>query len=860
MITVTINGKDIKLEKPVTILEAARTAGIEIPTLCYHESLELYGGCRLCLVEVEKMPKLQTACTLYVTDGMVVRTESEQIADARRGILEFLLINHPLDCPYCDKAGECDLQDLVEKYGPTAGRFAEGKRKHPESFDDPIIVRNMERCVMCTRCVRMCDGVQGDSAIAVTNRGSHSFIEPFSGGRYNCEYCGNCLTVCPVGAIMSRLHRHSYRAWLVETEVNTVCSYCGVGCSMVIQVRNNSINRVVPRFGLGINNGLLCVRGRFGYDYVGNEQRIKSPLVKKGGKLEPVTWNEAFNTVAARLKALRERYGGSALAGIASGRCTNEENYVFQKLMRCGLGTNNIDSSARLGYSGAQRYLENIFGQGVTANPIYGIANSEAILIVGGDPTAINPILGLQIRTASRNGARVITIGYAPGLERFNSIGLKPRIFTEGILLSGILCEILKIKPFTGENQTLESVIKGLSLRPAREIAEICRLAEDDIRKAVEAICNVSSISIVIGQDIIQRSNGNRNLFMLSSIGYMLNARMTLLSERPNEQGTIDMGCLPDMLPGGRPLEIETFRKRYEGLAGTEIPSGPGLTLMEMVEAAEAGQIKAMYIMGENPVFNLPDSNAVKKALGSLEFLVVQDIFLSETAKIADVVLPALAWSEKEGTYTNLERRMQHVRRAVDIQGMEDWRIISEIGKRLEVSMPYNSSEDIMAEMVRVSPLHTGLTYEDVDKGNALWPYKGEPLRAEMPSLSLSDENIIADKGKLYLMVRRPLFHSGTLSRRSYALNNICSEPYLRISRAVAERLSVKDGDVLKVSTVKGSLQVKTKVDISLNDSAVLLTNNFEGMGAFSLLGYKLDPVTKAPGIEGTEVTIGCPP
>jgi NADH-quinone oxidoreductase subunit G len=268
MITVTINDKDIQLEKPVTILEAAKAGGIKIPTLCYFEGLEKFGGCRLCVVEVEKLPKLQTACTVMVTDGMVVRTETDAIIKARRAMLEFLLINHPLDCPYCDKAGECDLQDLVAQYGPDTGRFTEGKRQHPESFDDPIIVRNMERCVTCSRCVRMCEGVQGASAISVTGRGSRSFIEPFSGGRYDCEYCGNCLTVCPVGAIMSRLHRHSYRPWFVEKEVETVCGFCGVGCSMVLQMRENSILRSIPRMGVGINKGLLCAKGRFGYDLV----------------------------------------------------------------------------------------------------------------------------------------------------------------------------------------------------------------------------------------------------------------------------------------------------------------------------------------------------------------------------------------------------------------------------------------------------------------------------------------------------------------------------------------------------------------------------------------------------------------
>jgi NADH dehydrogenase/NADH:ubiquinone oxidoreductase subunit G len=410
MITVTINEKEITLEKPVTVLEAARSAGISIPTLCYHPALERYGGCRLCLVEVEKMPRLQTACTLMTADGMIVRTETDAIAEVRRGILEFLLINHPLDCPYCDKAGECELQDLVEKYGPTTGRYKEKKRKMPESLEDAIIVRNMERCIVCTRCVRMCEGVQGASAIAVMERGGHSHIEPFSGGKYDCEYCGNCISVCPVGAIMSRLHRHSYRPWQMTDQVETICPYCGVGCTVTAQVRDDTIKRVIPKLGSPVNNGLLCSRGRFGYEFVGNRDRLTRPLIRKNGVLEESTWEEAIHRVAQKLGEIKENYGSSSIAGIASPRCTNEDNYVFQKFMRVTIGTHNVDSTARTGYAGAQQFIENIFGQGATANIISGISRSDAVFVAGGDPTTVNPILGLQIRACSRpcSGPRIV--------------------------------------------------------------------------------------------------------------------------------------------------------------------------------------------------------------------------------------------------------------------------------------------------------------------------------------------------------------------------------------------------------------------------------------------------------------------
>ncbi|MBI3593019.1 MAG: molybdopterin-dependent oxidoreductase, partial [Nitrospirae bacterium] len=474
MITVTINGKQIKLEKPVTILDAAKMAGIKIPTLCHHEMLEPYGGCRLCLVEIEKMPRLQTSCTLYITDGMVVYTETERVAEARKAMLEFLLINHALDCPYCDKAGECDLQDLVMEYGPTAGRFAEGKRKHPESYDDPIIVRNMERCISCTRCVRVCSEVQGASAISMVNRTSKTFVEPFSGGRYNCEYCGNCLTVCPVGAIMSRLHKHTYRPWFIEKEVDTVCSFCGVGCSMTAQVRGDSIVRVVPEIGKGVNKGLLCNRGRFGYDYIKGSGRLKVPMIRKNGELQETSWSEAFAYVSQRLKEIKEKHGSDAIAGVASGRCTNEDNYVFQKFMRVVLGSNNIDSVAGFAYAPAQRFFENIFGQGVTANPISGISKSDGVFVIGGDPTSINPILGLQIRAASQNGVPVITAGYAPGLSRFSTNRLTPNPFTETVFLAVLVSELLKRKSLTGEKSSFEEIINKIQPVSLNEAESVC--------------------------------------------------------------------------------------------------------------------------------------------------------------------------------------------------------------------------------------------------------------------------------------------------------------------------------------------------------------------------------------------------
>jgi len=852
MIRLTINDREVTIDRQMTVLDAARQAGIKIPTLCNHEILKPYGGCRLCVVEVERMPRLQNACSLLAADGMVVRTESEVISNVRRGILEFLLINHPLDCPYCDKAGECELQDLVNKYGPSVGRFKEEKRKVPESHKDQILTRNMERCVVCTRCVRMCDDIQGASAIDMVGRGGRTRMEPFSAASFNCEYCGNCLTVCPVGAILSRLYIHSFRPWQVDKEVETVCSYCGVGCTLTAQIRDDSIKRVIPKIGHGLNHGLLCVRGRFGYEYIADPERLKTPLIRKDGKLQQASWSEAFSVIAGKLGDIKKKHGGSAIAGIGSPRCTNEDNYVFQKFMRLVCGSNNIDSISRTGYAAAQKYFEDLLGQGITANIIDGIKNSEAVLVLGGDPTAVNPILGLSIREAYRRGAAVAVIGSAKGLERYTSLQITPPVFREADVLQNLLAGIFSSRGVRGEKQDLERGIRELSENPAgnpdlpgmNELKELLRKS--------------ASTAIIFGMDLVQRSDGNRSMFAVAGLTYLLEARLYLLSERTNEQGLIDAGCVPDMLPGGRPVGIHDFRSKYEEAWGGPLPDQNGLTLYEIINGAREGTIKALYIMGENPVFNIPGGASTKEALKNLDFLVIQDIFLTESAEYADVVLPALGWTEKTGTVTNLERRIQLQKKAVNTSfGMEDWKIISEISAAMGVALKYSDVEDIMDEMAAVSPLYRDLSYREIGKGKSLWPYHGEPLRGQisaLPSVSAAaGGEFTAD---FYLAVERPLFHSGTLSRRSQALMKICSEPALKMSAAAAGKLGLKEGDQVEFSTALGSTTVPVSPDESIKDNTMLLSNTFAGKGAYGFMKYTLDPVTKAPGTEGCEIKI----
>ncbi|TAN43743.1 MAG: NADH dehydrogenase (quinone) subunit G [Nitrospirae bacterium] len=859
MITVTINGKKIALNKPVTILEAARKADIYIPTLCNHPMLEPFGGCRLCLVEIEKMPKLQASCTQYVTDGMTVWTETEKVLEARRAMLEFLLINHPLDCPYCDKAGECDLQDSTMQCGPAIGRFKEGKRKLPECYDDPIIVTNMERCILCSRCVRMCSDVQGAHAITITNRGSKSCVEPFSGGRFDCEYCGNCITVCPVGSLMSRLHKHTYRPWYIEKEIETVCSFCGVGCSFVAQIRGDSIVRVEPRPDLGLNKGLLCVKGRFGFDYTASPSRLKSPLLQKNGDLKQTTWAEALSHTAGKLKEIKEKYGPAAIGAVASGLCTNEDNYTLQRFMRSVVGSNNIDSTTGFFYGPAQRFLEDIFGQGVTLNPMQGIANSDGVFVIGADPSAVAPVLGLQVRAASRKGIPVVTVGHMPGLKRFATCSLVPDAFSEPALLNRLISGLMKKRPVCGENEFFEGAIKKFMLSTGDDIADPCGLSNNDIERAVNELDLMTNPAVLIGRQVVQRSDASVLLLQLSVLTYLLNGRIYLISELPNDQGLVDMGCRPDMLPGGRPVFSDSMRKRYEDSYGSEIPSAQGMSLMEMIQAAHEGNLKALYVMGENLLPDLPDTGYVKEALSKLELLVVQDTLMNETAELAHVVLPACSWPEAEGSYTNFEGRMQHVRKAVHGEAMEGWKIISEVAKIIGSDFGFLTVVDILAELTKVSPIHKGITYAEMDGGKCLWPYNGEPLRDSAKDFALPDITLLKrakDCGRPYLFADQQLFHSGTIGRNSSALSMLMPASYVKVGNALSEKKSIQAGDVAGIASGIKSAELDVIIDPDLKGMMVLIPNILADKGVMSFMKWNMNPDFKNPALDGNEIEI----
>lgn len=634
-ITFTLDGRKITTLAGSLVIEVAKREGIEVPSFCYYPGLSLQAACRMCLVEVEKAPKLQTACTLIAVEGMIVRTDTPQVHKARKDMIEFLLSNHPLDCPVCDKGGECELQDMTFRYGLDHSRFNEEKLHYPEEKWSPLVFYDAPRCILCFRCVRVCDEGMDVKALGVGARGVHSVILPNHSGGLACEECGMCIDICPVGALTSGTYRYQTRPWEM-TYVPNPCAHCSNGCKTTLSVRNNEILRANNRDHSGINDEFLCAKGRFGFDFAHNPERIRQPLLRRNGKLEPASWEDAFEEIARRLKQVRDMHGPAAVGVIGSNHTTNEENYLLNRFARASLGTNNIDHHRTADYAGLAAAL------GPQAKSVLatmaGIYNSNSILLIGNDATQQNPLVAWQIRTAIRHhGARLYALDSRPSkIHRKATLAVEVAGGAEPQAVHWLA---------TGDGQ-----FEG---KAGASLAELKAALEKE-----------TGIVILFGAAV--QGAAIRDLV---SFGSRLagETRIMALGDYSNSRGAADMGILPDRLPGYATIADAGERARFGKLWGGEIPATPGLSARAMMDTALNGKLKALYVVGANPVKTFGLSQPDR--LAGLELLVVHDMFLTETAKCADVVLPAASTYEKDGTLTNTAGEVQITHRALDPQG-----------------------------------------------------------------------------------------------------------------------------------------------------------------------------------------------
>ncbi|HYL69233.1 MAG TPA: NADH-quinone oxidoreductase subunit NuoG, partial [Candidatus Limnocylindria bacterium] len=634
-ITFTLNGKKVTAAAGTLVIEAAKREGVEVPSFCYYPGLSLQAACRMCLVEVEKAPKLQTACTLIAVDGMVVKTDTPQVHKARKDMIEFLLSNHPLDCPVCDKGGECELQDITFRYGLDHSRFTEEKLHSPEEKWSPLVFYDAPRCILCFRCVRVCDEGMDVKALGVGARGVQSVILPNKPGELACEECGMCIDICPVGALTSGAYRYQTRPWEM-TYIGNPCAHCSNGCKTTLSIRNNEILRANNRDHSGINGEFLCGKGRFAFDFTNHAERLRQPLLRRNGKLEPASWEDALEEIARRLKQVRDAHGPTAIGVIGSNHTTNEENYLLNRFARATLGTNNLDHHRTADYAGLAAALGPRAKTSLAM--MADVYTAKAVLLIGNDVTQQNPLVAWQIRTGVRHhGLRLYAINSRPSkIHRQAALAVDVSKGAERSAVRWLA---------TGEGQFDGNTASDLATLKA-------------------ALERESDIIVIFGAEI--QGAAVLDLLMLGS-RLSGQSRYMALGDYSNSRGAADMGILPDRLPGYVPLSDAAERKRFGKLWGAEIPGAPGLTTRGMMDAAAAGKLNALYVVGANPVKTF--GVARPDRLAGLELLVVHDMFLTETAQRADVVLPAASTYEKDGTLTNTAGEVQMTHRSIDPQG-----------------------------------------------------------------------------------------------------------------------------------------------------------------------------------------------
>jgi NADH-quinone oxidoreductase subunit G len=651
LVTLKINDREVQVPQGTLVIEATRRIGTEVPSFCYYPGLSLQAACRMCLVEVEKMPKMQTACTLIATEGMVVRTDSEPVRNARKYMLEFLLSNHPLDCPVCDKGGECELQDMVFRYGADTSRFVEEKIHRPEEKWSDLVYYDAPRCILCFRCVRVCDEGMDVKALGVGMRGANSVIIPNAGDHLDCEECGMCIDICPVGALTSGTYRYKTRPWEMQY-VSTVCTHCSNGCKTTLSVRNHEILRSNNRDLSGINKDFLCVKGRFGFDFTKHPERIKQPMVRKDGKLYPVSWEEAAQAAATKLKQAYDAGGADGVGFIGSNRTSNEENYLLQRLARATFGTNNIDHHRTADYTGLVTALgEHAKDSLLTMEQLY---ESKAVLLVGNDPTNQNPLVAWQIRSGIRH--------FGTKLFVLNSKEIKLSRKAKQTVLVPQGQEAAGLRWLAnGEGNLAPGLAEQLSA----------------LKTALEA---EADLAIVFGAEI-----SGAAVAQLVAFGAKLpgKVRYMALGDYANSRGAADMGLLPDRLPGYVYTDNGAARQEFEKhWGGGKLPSKAGLTAPQMVEAAQAGKLKALYVVGANPFKHFGKLGAGR---GNLGLLIAHELFLTETAQLADIVFPAASAYEKDGSVTNTSGEIQLLHKGAEVMGARsDFDLLRIVSHQLE--------------------------------------------------------------------------------------------------------------------------------------------------------------------------------
>jgi predicted molibdopterin-dependent oxidoreductase YjgC len=806
MVKLTIDGTAVEVEKGKTILEAAQSVGIGIPTLCHDRRLIPFGACRICVVQQKGKSELLPACFTPAKADMEILTQSPEISESRRLQLQFILLNHPMICPRCEKEGECSLQRLAYEYGVEETLYPWERTSSPADDRSPLLQRDPDKCILCGRCVRICDEVQGVGELSFSKRGIKTVIDTDFHRPLQCEFCGQCMDTCPVGAITSNRFDYTLKGWEME-EATTPCPYCACGCSLTIASKNGEIRQVFSDPEKGSSDGNLCVKGRFGWDVVDHPERIKTPLLKANGVLKEASWEEALRYVAQKLETIKDQYGSEAIAGIASSRLTNEEYHLLNKLFRNTIGTHQIVQSDEEAARGLTEGLAKTLGIAASTNSIREIRQADCLLVIGVDPAQTHPIIKNEIQLAiRRNRAQLIVIGsYDISLTQATSISpLLPSAITLldqpgreihflNAMTQTILKEGLENRDFIKEKtEGIEELRKQISSFQI-DLSEQATAHKDEIEKAARIFARAKRSMILVGSGLWSHLDSkaiaiaSSNLALVTGhIGKESNGILILL-EKCNSQGAVDM---------------ELFSK------------GDGGGRKDLLQKALEGKLRALYLIGEDPSHCFPDLSG--QALEKIPLLIVQDLFMTETAEKAHVVLPACAFIEKGGTFTNLERRVQKLNplRPPLHQSRSDFDIFLSLLRLLECPIPGETPEEVFKEIGRDLP-----HYREIQDGEQ-WPKRNKYLyengfpagRAKLIPLDIEKPQPQPQPYSFHLIQRPSLFKSGLLSSKSDALKTVSEKPYLEINPEDARPLKIEEGEMLQILTPQGrSLKLEVK-------------------------------------------------
>ncbi len=890
-----INGKPYEMREGETILTfLKRHLGEKhIPTLCDAPNLEPFGACRVCSVEIARQgngtPKTVASCHTPIEEGLMIYPDSESVLKLRRNLIELVLTDHPLDCLTCEVNGNCELQDVAAKVGIRKVRYPEGKTHldRPKDLSHPYMTSDLSKCIMCYRCVRACDEVQGQLVLSVAGRGFDSKIIKGMDQSFfdsDCVSCGACAQACPTSAISDIYESKSVVA---HKKVRTVCTYCGVGCNLEVKVNGGKVMAIQAPWDAEVNAGHTCLKGRYAFSFYKHPERLQYPMMRKNGQLERVTWDEAYDYLAKRLIEIKEKYGGDAIAGISSSRCTNEENYLMQKMIRACFGTNNIDGCARVCHSPTALGMQRTFGTGAATNSIADLKHTDCILIIGANPTAGHPVTGAKLKQKAMKGTPLIVIDpRRTEIAKYATHHLQLRPGTNvavlNMMLYYIIQEGLMDKDFIAQRtEGFDEFREGILSLNIDELEAVSGVPREQAKAAAITYATAKTAMAFHGLGVTEHYQGTYAVMLIADLAMITGnvgkpgCGVNPLRGQNNVQGMADMGAQPYQGAGYLDVTDPAVRATYEAFYGAPISDRVGYTIPEMYDAALAGKLKALWVMGEDMAQSDPNTHHVVKALSSLELLIVQEIFMTETAKLAHVVLPGATFLEKEGTFTNGERRIQRVQKVVEPIGESkpDGQIIVEMMNRLGYPQQPYTAKGILEEISQIVPFFAGVRWDELGNNGKQWPvlpdgtdtkilHQGAFKRGKGRFVfrEYVETREIIDYAQDYpfiLTTNRVLeqYNAGTMTRRTPNVQ-IVHEDVLLINPQDARSRHISNGDWVRIESARGECKVKARLSNEVKPGILSTTFHFPELMVNNVTSDVHDSIAKCPEYKVVSVRI----